>query len=142
MNTAAMRAVTRGIGALVAIIGCACVGSAGATDARLKDRGPATALTQPIFSDWGYVTRFATAWNDDALAVYHQPLGSSSETVVQQIIGCPVSNDGYATDPGQPGRKLQHAAIIGAYLHHKQVQLLIKGCAYGKPRIISVGVRD
>jgi hypothetical protein len=98
-------------------------------------------LTQPQFSDWGYITRFGTAWANDAMAIYHQPLGAPGE-VVSAVTLCHITTDGYATDPGEAGHQLQHAAVLAAYLHHKQVQFLVQGCAYDKPRIISVGVRD
>ena len=104
-------------------------------------RTPSAGYSQPQYSDWGYVTRFSTAWASDAMAVYHQPLGAPGETV-SAVSFCPIQTDGYATDPGEAGHPLQHAAIIAAYLHHKQVQLLVRGCAFSKPRIISVAVRD
>lgn len=125
----------------VALLTVLCAYAASATCKEPKKVGPVTGVgattgvTAPVFSDWGYITHSSTAWNEDALAVYHQPLGAASEVVIGQIIPCPIPHDPYATDPTVSGRKLQHAAIIGAYLHHKQVQFLVKGCAYGKPRI-------
>ena len=108
---------------------------------KLPSAGVTGLFSQPQYSDWGYVTRFGTAWASDAMGVYHQPLGAPGETV-SAVSFCRIQTDGYATDPGEAGHQLQHAAIIAAYLHHKQVQLLVQGCAFDKPRIISVGVRD
>src|SRR5450432_4162783 len=103
------------------------------------------ARAQPIpvvYTDWGRLERVTSAWRDDAMGVYHSaPFLNSGELAVLPNRGsivrpCGTVNDGYATDPTDPGHKLHHAIILGAFLHAKQVRLLIQGCSYSKPRII------
>ncbi|MFO1418150.1 MAG: hypothetical protein U1E83_05720 [Methylotetracoccus sp.] len=97
--------------------------------------GTAVHAASPQYSDWGYVTQIATGWADDTMAVYHTaPLANPS--------GCGVVNAGYATSPADPGHKLFHATILGAYLAHKQVAILALDCVYDKPRILGVNVKD
>jgi hypothetical protein len=101
-------------------------------------------------TDWGKIDSISSAWLDDGMAVQHSaPFVNSRHRVFNAATGtplvvdeCTITNAGYATDPSDPGHKLHHALIIGAYLHNKQVRLLVQGCAYNKPRIISVEVRD
>jgi hypothetical protein len=95
-------------------------------------------------SEWGFITEISTAWSDDALAVFHsQPIVNPWTSFGINPVGeCKITTAGYATDPSDPGHKLHHALIMAAFLHHKPVRFLLQGCAYDKPRIISVDVRD
>ena len=42
---------------------------------------------------------------------------------------------------GDPGRSLFHTVALAAFLNRKEVQLLISGCVFDKPKIIAVGIR-
>jgi len=97
-----------------------------------------------VSTEWGFITEISTAWSDDALAVFHtQPIVNPwTDLAVTPGGECKITTAGYATDPSDPGHKLLHAVIIAAFLHHKPVRFLVQGCAYDKPRIISVDVRD
>ena len=85
------------------------------------------------FTDWGYITQLRTGWIEDTMAVF---------TTAQVVTGCGPTHEGYSTNPNDPGHKLFHAALLGAYFNNKRVQLLLRGCAFGKPRIIGVYVQD
>ncbi len=106
----------------------------------------ASAQGDSKWTDWGYITLFGTAWNDDALSVEHSAPFESLLVAPTRLKtghpGCTVPGS-YATNPTNPGRHLLHASIIGAYLNHKQIRFLLQGCQpYGKPNIIAVEVRD
>lgn len=84
-----------------------------------------------MWSAMGLITGFEAGWTQDTMAVEHTaPLVNPSN--------CPVTNGGYATDPADPGRSLFHAVVEKAFQHQKDAQLLIAGCAFGKPKIIAV----
>jgi hypothetical protein len=124
------------LGALVAI----CTGIAIA-------KNPVVVQEETTYSQWGYITRFsndvAPSSAQDEMVVYHQPLGVAGEIVVASgLAGCPQMKDGYGTKAADPGHKLLHAELIGAYLHRKQVQVRVDGCWHDRPHIISVSVRD
>jgi hypothetical protein len=96
------------------------------------------------FTEWGLLESVSSAWKDDALGVHHNaPFVNSGVRGVaaRTLQRCKVTDQGYATDPGDPGHKLHHALIIGAFLHEKQVRFVLQGCVFNKPRIISVEVR-
>jgi hypothetical protein len=98
-------------------------------------------------TDWGRIERFSTE-NEDAMAVYHSAPFKNPGEFGNVSFGesvrpkCKIEDKGYATDPSDPGHKLHHAAIIGAYLHQKQVRLRLAGCVFDRPRLISVEVKD
>lgn len=101
-----------------------------------------------VFTEWGLLAGVDSAWKDDALGVHHNaPFVNSGERIVDVRTSriytqpCAITAEGYATDPGDPGHKLHHALIIGAFLHEKQVRFVLQGCVWKKPRIISVEVR-
>jgi hypothetical protein len=101
-----------------------------------------------VYTEWGQIESVSSAWKDDAMGVHLSTAFVNSRVRVLRPTGqaiiedeCKTVNDGYATDPADPGHKLHHAIILGAYLHHKQTRLLLQGCAYDKPRIISVEVK-
>jgi len=102
-----------------------------------------------VTTDWGSIQSFSSAWREDAMAVHHSAAFMNSQVRVWVPGGhfitedqCTVVNDGYATDPTDPGRKLHHALLIAAFLHGKFVRLVLQGCSYDKPRIIAVEVKD
>jgi hypothetical protein len=96
--------------------------------------GQITPGTGDKVTDWGYVTQLRTGWIEDSMAVFTTAPGMNP--------GCKVSNAGYATNPGDAGHKLFHAALFGAYFNNKRVQLLLRDCVFDKPRIIAVNVQD
>jgi hypothetical protein len=103
------------------------------------------ALQTPATSEWVYITRFSTDTTKDSMIVYHRPLGASSESAVAPWFCVKLaSTNAYATDSTEENHKLHHEALIGAFLHHKQVQILVAGCpdAQGNSPISSVSVRD
>jgi len=85
-------------------------------------------------SEWGSVTTMEAGWAEDTMAVYH------SAPIVNPG-GCEVTTAGYATNPNDPGHSLFHTLILSAFLNRKEVNFLVQGCVYGKPRIISVSMR-
>ncbi|MGZ4019586.1 MAG: hypothetical protein ACXVJ5_11110 [Flavisolibacter sp.] len=101
-------------------------------------------------SEWGYITGFSTGWVEDSMAVYHtKPIVSTLQVTPTTIkdaplhaAPCDILTAGYITEPADSGHKLHHAAIIAAYLHHKQVRFTVLGCYNGKPKIISVELKD
>lgn len=110
------------------------------------DAGPPINPTIPpaevVYTDWGRIERLGSAWRADAMAVHHSAPFVNAQRGGGRVAECIRVNDGYATDPNDPGHKLHHAILIGAFLHNKQVRLLLQACVYDKPRIISVEVRD
>jgi hypothetical protein len=107
-------------------------------------------IERVVVTDWGQVDDLRSAWADDAMGMHHSaPFRNSqilqlSATVNQgptYVDQCTVKNDGYATLPSDPGRKLHHALLVGAFVHGKELRLVLKGCAYDRPRIIAVEVR-
>jgi hypothetical protein len=86
------------------------------------------------WTGFGSVQYIEAGWAQDTMAVTH------SAPVVNPN-GCSVTSAGYATDPTDPGRSLFHTVALAAFLNRKEVQLLISGCVFNKPRIIAVGVR-
>ncbi|MBD2680809.1 MULTISPECIES: hypothetical protein [Nostoc] len=86
------------------------------------------------FSDWGSVKLISAGWIEDTMAVYHSDPNVNPD-------GCPTTDGGYATNPKDPGHSLFHTTILNAFINQKEVQLLISGCVYGKPRIIGVNIR-
>jgi len=99
-----------------------------------------------VLSDWGHIERLHSAWMADAMGIHHTaPFVNSKrfDPITATIRDeCTAVNDGYATDPADPGHRLHHAILLGAYLHGKQVRLALQGCSYDHPRIIGVEVRD
>jgi len=95
-------------------------------------------------SEWGYITEVATGWSADTITVYHtQPIvNPRTISVTVGGGGCKVTNNGYATDPADPGRAVHHAAIFAAFLNHKAVRFFVQSCVFDKPRVISVDIRD
>jgi hypothetical protein len=93
---------------------------------------PASAA--PSYTEWGSVKVLSAGWVQDTMSVTH------SAPVVNPS-GCSVTNAGYATNPEDPGHSLFHTMLMAAFLNRKEVQLLIEGCVYNKPRIIGVNVR-
>ncbi len=103
-------------------------------------------LEKVVFTDWGQIDDLRSAWADDAMGVHHSAPFVNSQRLSPAHLGgyvdeCTAKNDGYATHPTDPGRKLHHAILIGAFLHGKEVRLTLQGCAYDHPRIIAVEVR-
>jgi hypothetical protein len=96
----------------------------------------------------GYVVGFSTGWTPlDTMSVRLDadfrnaegcvPLGSLGISIARP---CPVTDAGYALDPTDNGVKLHEAVLLSAFLTGQKVHLLLHDCAFGKPRIISVGM--
>jgi hypothetical protein len=94
----------------------------------------APALAAPTYTALGAVQSLEGGWGVDATSVRH-----SSATLVNPD-ACTVTNAGYATLNPDPGRSLYLTLLLSAMLNGKQVKLLISGCAFNKPRIISVRI--
>jgi hypothetical protein len=112
---------------------------------------PATLLAQApadpvVATDWGQIERLHSAWTQDAVGVNHSaPFVNSKrvDVITRQTVDlCATVNDGYATDPTDPGHKLHHAIILGAFLNGKPVRLTLQGCSFDHPRIIGVEVKQ
>ena len=95
----------------------------------------ARAQTQPLYSEWGVITMISAGWSQDTMAVYHSPPALVNPSK------CTVLNGGYATDPGDTGRGLFHSVALKAFMNKSQVQFVVLGCAFNKPKIIGVNVR-
>ena len=111
---------------------------------------PATfELEKVVLTDWGQINDLRSAWADDAMGVHHSaPFVNSlirQFTLAGQgfmyVDECKIKDNGYATSPADPGRKLHHAMLMGAFLHGKEVRFTLKGCAYDYPRLIAVEIR-
>ncbi len=109
-----------------------------------------TSVERVVFTDWGRVERLHSAWSQDAVGINHSApfvnskrlkLSAGLNGQFSYVDACTVKNDGYATDPADPGHKLHHAILLGAFLHGKEVRLTLQGCAFDRPRIIGVEVR-
>jgi len=105
-------------------------------------------LEKVVYTDWGRIEDLRSAWADDAVGVHHsapfvnsQRLSFTIASAGGYVDQCTIKNDGYATHPADPGRKLHHAILLGAFLHGKEVRLTLQGCSYDHPRIIAVEVR-
>jgi hypothetical protein len=85
-----------------------------------------------VWTDWGNVSEISSGWAQDSMAV--------TTTAIPPNTGCPVTNV-YATDPADPGHDLYHATLMTAFAMNRQVQILLHGCVYQKPRIIAVSIR-
>ncbi len=85
-------------------------------------------------TDWGNITWLEVGWTEDSMSIQH-----SAPNFVNPN-HCPVEGS-YATDPKDPGHSLFHTVALSAFMNKKQVSLLVLGCAYGKPKIIAIGVR-
>ena len=86
------------------------------------------------WTGFGSVQSIEAGWSQDTMAVKHSaPFVNPN--------GCSATNAGYATDPSDPGHNLFHTVALAAFLNRKEVQLLIAGCVFNKPKIIAVGVR-
>jgi hypothetical protein len=92
------------------------------------------ALAADKWTNFGSVQDIVAGWVQDTVAVHH------SAPVVNPD-SCSVTNGGYATSPSDPGHSLFHTIILSAFLNRKEVNLLISGCVYSKPRIIGVVIR-
>jgi hypothetical protein len=85
------------------------------------------------WSSQGTITWIQAGWSQDTMAVGHTaPLVNPAN--------CPVKNDGYATDPADPGHSLFHTVALSAFMNKRNVQFLIAGCIFGKPKIIAVKI--
>jgi hypothetical protein len=110
----------------------------------------AVSVAQPtdpvVATDWGQIERLHSAWTQDAVGVHHSaPFVNSKRVDIirhETIDLCRTVNDGYATDPTDPGHKLHHAILLGAFLNGKPVRLTLQGCSFDHPRIIGVEVKQ
>ena len=111
---------------------------------------PAVSFAQPadpvVTTDWGQIERLHSAWTQDAVGIHHSaPFVNSRhvDLIAHQTVDlCRTVNDGYATDPTDPGHKLHHAILLGAFLNGKPVRLTLQGCSFDRPRIIGVEVKQ
>ena len=94
-------------------------------------------VIEHVRTEWSYVESFETGWGEDSMGVTLL----AHKTILRPQDNCPLQDQGYSTNPNHPAHKLQHAAVIGAFLHHRQVSLLVSDCVFGKPGIKSVWVK-
>src|SRR5829696_5376523 len=93
---------------------------------------PRTAVA-PQYTQWGSVQELEGGWGVDAMSVRHSaPLVNPD--------GCSVTTAGYATNPADTGHSVFHTLLLSTFLNRKEVSLLVSGCVFDKPRIISVKV--
>lgn len=86
------------------------------------------------YTEFGAVVSLEAGWSQDTMAL------TLSAPVINPD-NCPVWTAGYATDPADPGHDLFHTVALAAFLNRKEVSVLVSGCVYNKPKIISVKVR-
>lgn len=80
------------------------------------------------------ITRFDAQYGQDSVRI-------TINLPVQNPDNCSLADGTYETDASLAGSKLQQAALLGAFLAGKQVELAISGCGpNGHPRIINVSV--
>jgi len=92
------------------------------------------AAAQQARSGWGAVQSVEAGWVQNTMGVLHSaPLVNPA--------GCTITGAGYATNPADPGVNLFHTLLLSALLNRIEVQLLVEGCAFNKPRIIAVTLR-
>lgn len=87
----------------------------------------------PTQSGWSSVTSLSGGWVGAHLRVvlsgdFHNPSA------------CPYT-DGYIVDASLPGAQLLQAILITAYASGDHVQVVVDGCAQGRPSVIGVDVR-
>lgn len=87
----------------------------------------------PTQSGWSSVTSLSGGWVGAHLRVvlsgsFHNPSA------------CPYT-DGYIVDASLPGAQLLQAMLITAYSSGDQVQVIVDGCAQGRPSVVGVDVR-
>ena len=98
-----------------------------------------TRYTAPL----GRVIALETGWHDDTMSITLDPsvpFVNSSRLISNET--CPITTGGYALDPKDPGVKAHEAVLLAALIAGKKVRLLINQCAFGKPRVIAVGIAD
>jgi hypothetical protein len=94
----------------------------------------ASAIGAEAWTEWGVISWIDAGWKEDTMAVH-----LAAPTVNPD--SCPFPDGGYATNPNDAGHSLFHTIALSALMNKRQVHFLISECAYGKPRIIGVGVR-
>ncbi|MBK8815609.1 MAG: hypothetical protein IPN42_08950 [Methylococcaceae bacterium] len=82
----------------------------------------------------GHILSFETGWSADSISV-------ALDVPFVNPAHC-TKTSSYAVSPDDPGARVHEAAIMGAFFGGKNVQLRIDGCAYDKPKIIGVVVRN
>lgn len=88
----------------------------------------------PADSGWGALLQLEGSASANTMALSHaRPLVNPD--------ACPLADAGYATGAGDPGANLMHTLLLSALLNRKEVNLRVSGCAFDKPRVISVTVR-
>jgi hypothetical protein len=85
---------------------------------------------------WAHIVQVRAGLVEDAMAVF------TTNTTVLNPGNCKATDAGYQTIASDPGHKLFQTLLMSAYLNGKQVQLTIQGCAYDKPRIIGVSIKE
>jgi hypothetical protein len=98
------------------------------------DTGSAQPAAPIVRSEFGVIRSMEAGWSQDTMAVQH------SAPVVNPG-GCRLTDAGYATSPADDGHDLFHTVLLSAFLNRKEVALLVSGCVYDKPHIISVTIR-
>lgn len=87
-----------------------------------------------VVSDWGSITLVSAGWTVPSIAVYHTaPIKNPGH--------CPVLNGGYATDPQDSGAQLFNTVALSAFMNRREVQIIVSGCAFGKPRLVGINAR-
>jgi hypothetical protein len=93
------------------------------------------AQAPPVGTAWGFITTYIVGQSANQVRV---------QTTAPNLLnnnGCP-TEDGYITNPSDPGNAAYQAALLGGYLSGKQVQLWVQGCYLGRPQIVIVGLQN
>jgi hypothetical protein len=102
---------------------------------------PQTPSAEPDiqWTGFGTITEIVGGWINNAMLVAHsQP---------QINPGHCVNQNGYGTNPADPGVNLFHTMLLSAFMNRREVNLLISaaggpsGCPWGQPHLIAVDIR-
>src|SRR5687768_16488830 len=97
-------------------------------------RPPRPRAADPQYTQWGSVQDLEGGWGADVMSVRHSaPLVNPD--------GCSVTNAGHATSAADAGHSLFHTLLLSALLNRRGVSMLISGCSFNKPRVLSVKIR-
>ena len=90
-----------------------------------------TVQAAPTSSPEGSITYMEGGWVGAGLRV------QLSQGPFTNPSACPLT-DGYTTQPADSGHQLFNAMLLSAYMSGRRVRVVVDGCAFDRPRIISV----
>jgi len=95
----------------------------------------APGVAAPTFTPWGLITQMQVGWVVDRMLVWqgNGPLTNPD--------GCSIVTNGYIINETDADHKTVYAMLLSAQLNQRRVTLLISGCYYDRPRIISVAIQ-